>query len=123
MLLAEGRQFVVMIDHILGVIHPAQMLPRQTQPFCPLRSGCHQNGLKSQPTQVIQRQIPLLTDQHIAKILDIGQLQNLPELSPQTGFHFNFIRVNAVFCQPAGFNVPVEQHHLYTLTCQFSCGK
>jgi hypothetical protein len=48
MLLAEGRQVVVIINHILGMIDTLQVFAWQAEPFGALRTGGDKDRLKAQ---------------------------------------------------------------------------
>ena len=54
LMLAKGRQFVVMVNHLFGVVHTGQILTGQTKPFGSLRSCCHQNRAETHTLQLRQ---------------------------------------------------------------------
>src|SRR5262245_10906160 len=45
--------------------------------------------------------------------------QNSPKLLAQALLHFVFGGKNAIFGQPTGFDIAVEQHHVRPSLCQF----
>ncbi len=117
--LAEGRQQVVVKDKILGVVNSGQVLAWQPQPFGPLGTGRDQHSLKTGFEQVLQHDISAATDDHISKIINTGNVQDLLELGPQARFHLEFIRVNAILRQAAGLDVAVKHDHAAPTFGQF----
>ena len=119
-LLTKRRQVVVVENDILGMINARQVLAGQAQPLGALGTGSDQNSLKTGFEQVLQHNISAATDGHVPIIIYPGQVQDRFELRAQALFHFQLIRVYAILCQAAGFDVAVEQHHTCPAFNQFS---
>ena len=120
---AERRQFVVVVDQVLGVVDAAQVLAGQAQPFGALRAHGDQDGLKAEAAQLVQGQVAIVANRYVAPILNLRQAHQLAKLLAQTFFHFVFVRKDAVFGQAARFDIAVEQHHMRTRHGQLARGK
>ena len=70
--LAVGRQIVVEIDHVLGVVDSLEIFAWQAQPLGPLSPGRDQDRLKAHGPQVVEGQVALRANDHIAVIIKIG---------------------------------------------------
>jgi hypothetical protein len=96
-----------MVDNVLRMIDPGQVLAGQAQPFGALRAGSDQDRLKTGFEQVFQHDIAAAADRHIAKVVDFRNRQDLLKLVAQTLLHLQLIRVDAIFSQAAGLDIAV----------------
>ena len=102
------------------MVNAAELFTRQAKPFGALRANRNQDGLETQPAQVIQREVRLHAHTDITVIAQPGSLKHLPELGTQTFFHGKFIRVDAIFSQPAGFDIAIKNDDFDAIARQFA---
>jgi hypothetical protein len=123
LLLAERRQMIVIIDDILGVINAFQILPWQTKPLGALRPHRDEDRLKSERTQIVEREITLRADRNVSIIIKVGHIEHLAKLLAQAALHGMFIGINSIFCKSARFDVTIEYDYPRALVGKLACTK
>jgi hypothetical protein len=109
-LLAEWRQFVEVVDEILGVKHAFGIFALQAQPARALCSDRHDDGVEAQRPDLVHRDIGVLADLDVPEVVDVRLVQDAPKDRAQPALHAVFVRVNSKLREPAGFDIPVEHH-------------
>ncbi len=109
--LAEGRQAVVVIDEVLGVVDARQPLALDAQVLGALRADRVDERVEAEARQAGDREIALVRDRHVSKVGYERVGEDLVELAAQPALHLVLVEEDAVLGQPARLDVPVEQDH------------
>ncbi len=91
------------------MIDARELLARQAEPFRSLRACRDENRLEAERAQIVQREIALRADRHVAVIVNIWVVEYAAKLLAESIFHGVFGGVDAVLGQSARFDVAVEQ--------------
>jgi hypothetical protein len=117
--LAERRQMVVVIHQVFGVDHSDGIFARQPETLGPLGPSRTNQGIETECLEVSQGQYPLFSHTTVAIVIHLWIRQNSPKLLAQTLLHFMLGGKHAIFGQPTGFDIAVEQHHMRPSLGQF----
>jgi hypothetical protein len=122
-LLAEGRQAVVVIDEVLGVIDARQMLALDAQVLGALCADGEDERVEAEGLQIRNREIASLGHRDVSEIGYERVGEDLLELPAKPALHLVLVQEDAVLGEPAGLDVPVEQDHPAALRGQRASGE
>src|SRR4030065_2883419 len=120
--IAESREPIEMVDHILGVEHALGGIPFHADRFGALSPDGKDDGARAKGTNVLYCEVFPLADRDIAEVMDIGLLEQLPVLLLKSAAQFELGRKDAILGQSAELNVPIENDHLMAGLCQRAGG-
>jgi hypothetical protein len=109
--LAEGRQPVVVVDEILGVVDAREALAVDSEILRALRADRVDERIESHGRQLAYREVALVGDRDMPEIGYERIAENLLELSSQAALHLVLVEEDAVLGEAARLDVPVEKHH------------
>ena len=114
-LLAEGRQAVVVVDEILGVVDAREPLALDAQVLGALRADREHERVEAELAQLADGEGPAVRHRHVPEIGDPRIGENFLELPPQPRLHLVLVEEDAVLGEPARLDVTIEQEDAATL--------
>ncbi len=94
---AESRQPVEVIDHVFRMEDAFGRIPLHADRFRALSADWKHDRARSERADVFHRQIFALADRDVPKIVDVGLLEKLPILLPQSSAQLELGGKDAVF--------------------------